>query len=196
MKKSCLITISFFVIPLTLYYFLFHIKLEFPVDLFFALPAAIGMFIALVLIVNTAIRRQELRLVEYAHERRELEDGARVAICGTIHPSGLAPLKSPFTQKDCVAYSYKVYSNQGEDEITEYSGCRLIPSMITSTHRSVGLLGWPNLKNFKQQLENDTVLDNGWNSQRALHNRQNADESLGGGASNLPRGHRHRKRDV
>jgi hypothetical protein len=141
---------------------LFHIKLEFPVDLFFALAAAIGMFIALVLIVNTAIRKQELTLVEYAHEGRQLEDGARVAICGTIHSSGLAPLKSPFTQKDCVAYSYKVYSKQGEDEITEYSGCRLIPSMITSTQRSVSLLGWPNLKNFKQQLESDTVLDNAY----------------------------------
>jgi hypothetical protein len=121
------------------------------------------MFIAVALIANSAIsRKPDLTLVEYAHERRELEDGARVAICGTIHPSSSEPLKSPFTQKDCVAYSYRVYSMHGEDEVTEYSGCRLIPSTIRSTQRNVSLLGWPDLKNFKQQLESDDLLDNAY----------------------------------
>jgi hypothetical protein len=105
-KRGCLTTTSFFVVPLILYYFLFHTRLEFPVDIFCAAPAAIGMFSALALIANSAIsRKPDLILIEYAHERRELEDGARVAICGTIHPSSSAHLKSPFTQKDCVAYS-------------------------------------------------------------------------------------------
>jgi hypothetical protein len=125
--------------------------------------AATFMFIALALIMNNWIsRKKDLTLVECAPAQSKFEGGERIAVCGTIHPLSSEPLKSPFSQKDCVAYSYRVYSKHGEDEITEYSGCRLIPSIIRSGYREIKLLGWPNLMNFNQPLDTNKALDNAY----------------------------------
>jgi hypothetical protein len=88
-------------------------------------------------------------------------DGERVAIAGTIHPSG-EPLKSPFSREACVAYDYSIThvptlpplldkggsNNRQPSPVVNRSGVALAPSIIRSGVREIRLLAYPGFERF------------------------------------------------
>lgn len=85
------------------------------------------------------------------------QEGKRVAACGRIYPVNNQPVKSPFTRKDCVAYSYKVEYRGGEFNDTDYAGRRLIPSAVKTPNGDVRLLSWPGFRGFDSSVVDDVT---------------------------------------
>jgi hypothetical protein len=88
-------------------------------------------------------------------------DGERVAIAGTIEPTG-EPLRAPLSGLDCVLYDYSIShvpklppligkpANQSSQPspVVDHSGMAMAPSIIRSGVREVRLLAFPGIEGF------------------------------------------------
>jgi uncharacterized protein len=89
-------------------------------------------------------------------------DGERVAIAGTIEPID-ATLVAPFSGCECVAYDYEAthFKQRGKsnDEVIDRSGLGLAPSVIRSGVRTIKLLAFPSMEDFKSEVNDDAFRE-------------------------------------
>lgn len=101
------------------------------------------MMIPVVIIHGIFANSKEIALLRKSDDPT-LKDGERVALTGYIRPLQ-ETLTSPFTKKQCVGYSYKVFtvsgSGKSSTQRTEYSGTVQVPSVIRTNMMEVRLLG-------------------------------------------------------
>lgn len=127
------------------------------------------MLVALGFLATPFRKREELILVKHAGyspfrpDATMFQDGKRVALFGFIYPLHGSGIKAPFSHKDCVAYSYSIESNEGEDSYKKYEGFRIIPSVIMTRRGDVKLFSYPELKGFaatpKSEMSYQNALD-------------------------------------
>ena len=101
------------------------------------------MMIPVVIVHGIFANAKEIALLRKS-DNPTLKDGERVALSGYIRPLQEA-ITSPFTKKQCIGYSYKVFtivgSGKNRSQRTEYSGTVQVPSVIRTNMMEVRLLG-------------------------------------------------------
>ncbi len=99
-------------------------------------------------------------------------DGERVAIAGTIEPTGEA-LRAPLSGLDCVVYDYSIShvpkpppligkpANQSStpSPVVDHSGMAMAPSIIRSGVREVRLLAFPGIEGFPGSTLGDGTIE-------------------------------------
>jgi hypothetical protein len=123
------------------------ISLEKPWSYLFPITAGAFLWSSFATFRYAARKFQEARLLGKVNEFRRWKDGERIAVQGTLQPSGDL-LKSPFTNRDCVAYKYKItHSKRRSDgkhyDVVDYEGYGLTRSHIETATGNVRLLGFP-----------------------------------------------------
>jgi len=143
MKKFLIILLIEFVLLCVLYNFL--IANFFPGENSWLRVGIISlvMMIPIIIIHGVYWNGKEISLLRKS-DNPTLKDGERVALTGYIRPLQEA-LTSPFTQKQCVGYSYRVTWSSGggksRTQRTEYSGTIQVPSVIRTNMMEVRVLG-------------------------------------------------------
>lgn len=101
------------------------------------------MMIPVVIVHGIFANAKEIALLRKS-DNPTLKDGERVALSGYIRPLQEV-VTSPFTKKQCIGYSYKVFtvvgSGKSRTQHTEYSGLVQVPSVIRTNMMEVRLLG-------------------------------------------------------
>jgi len=100
------------------------------------------------------------------------KDGERVAVAGTIEPTG-EPLRAPLSGRPCVVYDYSIShipelpaligkpANQSSrpSPVIDRSGMALAPSIIRSGLREVRLLAFPGMEGFPSSALKDGKVE-------------------------------------
>lgn len=98
-------------------------------------------------VLGIPIRIREWWLIRRALGGSTPEDGAKIAVIGTVRPAGTM-LHAPFSGTPCMAYSYEVITPaEGEESSPEkiYEGFAMIPMSVGVSERQVRLLSFPQL---------------------------------------------------
>lgn len=100
------------------------------------------------------------------------QDGKRVAIAGTIEPTG-EPLRAPLSGQECVVYDYSIShvpkpppligkmknANSQPSEMIDRSGMAMAPSIIRTGLREVRLLAFPAMEGFADSVLKDGTIE-------------------------------------
>ena len=138
-----------------------------PGDWIGALIVSFGLALGIGGLRRARLERRDASIV--ARPEGPPRDGERVAIAGTVEPTGEA-LRAPFSGAECVAYDYSIShvpkpppgigtmknQNSQPSEVISRSGMAMAPSIIRSGVREVRLLAFPGLEGFP-----DSTLDDG-----------------------------------
>jgi len=134
--------------------------------------ALVSFFFALGVggLIKARLERRDAALA--ARPEGPPRDGERVAIAGTIEPTG-EPLRAPLSGKACVAYDYSIshipersvlIDGQSKNQssrpspVVDRSGMALAPSVIRSNLREVRLLAFPGFERFPDsKLDADKI---------------------------------------
>lgn len=151
MKKSCLLYLALWGGLSWTIYSLLHLGFSAPGIYFAAIFGGLFATLGIGAIFNT---KNSLKLISLLRASRSMpQDGKMYAAVGTIHPQG-QPLRAPFSGRECVAYDYKIESEEysggdsGTTSKSHYTGQALTPSTIRTQTGGVKLLGFPELTKF------------------------------------------------
>lgn len=151
MLKGCLKSLALLFSFIAIYYFLLRGLITPPGDRWGALGLGFGLWIVSGLLWNTLTALSHRRALKRASASLAgFEDGATVAVAGTIRPLG-EPLLAPFSRRPCVAYEYKMRSrgsSRGAEGAPTVSGEALAPAVIEGPTGSARLLAWPSLQSY------------------------------------------------
>ena len=105
--------------------------------------------------------RAEARLILQSKERPRLVDGARVVITGPAQALGDL-LRSPISQKDCVAYEYTIdhevrHIDGPPGRFRDFWGMAVVPWQVLTPAGPVRILGYARLEGFPEDLEPDAA---------------------------------------
>jgi hypothetical protein len=154
-KSGCILRLVATATLAVAYYFLTKGRLDWPLSalvpgFFAALVAGSGIGYG----PDIPVSLRHARHIARAMSGAPREDGAVVAVTGSIEPIGPA-LKTPFTDRDCVAYRYKAVRGI-------FTGVALAPCGIRTSTGLVRLLGFPQLDGFPLENVDDPVaIQNG-----------------------------------
>jgi hypothetical protein len=161
MKKSCLIGLLTWAALAAGYWYWIRTHIDRPWSVWVSIIA--GFLMAVVIgAIRTAIaaagdaRRVRRALEPGGFVGEQPKDGEKIAVAGTIRPLGEA-LLAPFSRKRAVLYSYEVEhidSNRRSDmqNVKDYSGFALTPSIIDSMRGPVKLLCFPQLEGVEKEV--------------------------------------------
>jgi Ankyrin repeat len=134
-----------------------------PADWIVAIVAGVLLHLAYAAVMTDIRRGRDARLLQKAGFGEPPADGQRVALVGTLKPTAAA-LRAPFSQTDCVGYSYEIFhfvytpSRQGTGtnrKVTDFSGLALAPCSIHTMQGDYALLSYPYLSGFSEQQFSD-----------------------------------------
>jgi hypothetical protein len=134
-------------------YYGYHRFYEPPGDWIGALIVSFFVALGIGALRKSSIDKHDAALV--ARPEGPPSDGERVAIAGTLEPTG-ATLQAPFSGTECVAWDYSVQhtesSRTGSSSTTvqDRLGIALAPCVIRSGVREVRLLVFPSIGRFPQ----------------------------------------------
>jgi hypothetical protein len=157
--KTCLGAIVLFLGLFWLYSFILGKAFADETRFIGAFIATILMLLSITNLLGIWTNLMDLSALKRSDELPGFQDGKRVAACGRIYPLSNQPVKSPFSRKDCVAYSYKVEFRGDELSETDFAGKRLIPSAIKTPKGDVRLLSWPSFKGFGSPIVDEITPD-------------------------------------
>ncbi len=157
--KACLIGVLLFIGLVAAYIIVLAGKLQFPINIIVGVLCGVFMAVAIGLLASVWQSRKDLKIIEESGTMPAFRDGKRIAVTGPIYAIDARPLKTPFSEKDCVAYEYKVSRLRGgkSADLVEFFGYRLIPSFIRTPFGEVRLMAWPDLSNYE---ESDMAMQN------------------------------------
>lgn len=165
--KSVLVFLLSWGIPFLALWYGAHELFYPPGDWIGALIVSFGIALGIGALRKARFERRDAALA--ARPEGPPRDGERVAIAGTIEPTG-APLRAPLSGLECVAYDYSIShipelppligkpANQSSrpSPVIDRSGMALAPSIVRSGLREVRLLAFPGFEGFP-----DSELDDG-----------------------------------
>jgi hypothetical protein len=162
-KRGCLVGLAVLAGLIGLYYSFLLGRFSPPAHIVGALVGGVVTFLGLSLLNNARFSFRDLRVVRRSLTgARRPADGEVAAAVGTLHPIG-APLKAPFSGRDCVLYDYEMTGpgRSSENASNVIAGFALTPSVIrTSMLGDMKLLGYPNLDGFaKEEIEDPAARD-------------------------------------
>lgn len=163
MKRSLLATLVIWIGAGWVYYFFLHLRFEPPADWIAAIVGGTIVMLGTGCLRSLRLAYQDKILLQASSQTILPAEKAMVAVTGRITASG-TPLKTPFTERDAVLYSYDMYAekhttstdsdggttSEVRDE-TVLCGYEMTPCVIQSMRGNIRLLCFPSLEGFPEE---------------------------------------------
>lgn len=121
------------------------------------LVAAFFMSLTVMITWGIVSTLKDLRRLTDSVWRLKFYEGEKAFLCGKVYPVNYEAVKSPFTQKDCVAYEYEILGYNGKEQTKECWGMRLVPCAVRTMRGEHRVLSRPKLQGFEKRVLKDAL---------------------------------------